>query len=53
MEGAYQYEADNREPGIGNRQLVPFPYLRKRLGYLKTVKSAPGNREQGTGIISI
>ena len=38
---------------LGNRQLVPFPYLRKRLGYSKTVKSAPGYWEPGTGIISI
>ena len=37
----------NRESGTGNWFLVP--YLRKRLGYFKTVKSETGNREPGTG----
>ena len=54
MEGAYinmKLIIGNRESGTGNWFLVP--YLRKRLGYSKTVKSAPGYREPGTGIISI
>ena len=54
MEGAYinmKLIIGNRESGPGNWLLVP--YLRKRLGYFKTVKSAPGNRESGTGIISM
>ena len=54
MEGAYinmKLIGGNRESGTGNWFLVS--YLRKRLGYFKTVKSAPGNREPGTGIISI
>ena len=37
----------NRESGTGNWFLVP--YLSKRLGYFKTVKSETGNREPGTG----
>ena len=54
MEGAYinmKLIIGHRESGTGNWFLIP--YLRKRLGYFKTVKSAPGNREPGTGIISI
>ena len=49
MEGAYinmKLIIGNRESGTGNWFLVP--YLRKRLGYFKTVKSAPGNRGPGT-----
>ena len=38
----------NRESGTGNWFLVP--YLRKRLGYFKTVKSETGNREPRKGI---
>ena len=48
MEGAninIQLIIRNRESGTGNWFLVP--YLRKRLGYFKTVKI--GNRESGTG----
>ena len=37
----------NRESGTGNWFLVP--YLRKRLGYFKTVKSETGNREPRKG----
>ena len=39
----------NREPGTGNWFLVP--YLRKRVGYIKTVdrEQGIGNRELGTG----
>ena len=37
----------NRESGTDNWFLVP--YLRKRLGYFKTVKSETGNREAETG----
>ena len=50
MEGAYiniQLIIGNRESGTGNWFLVP--YLRKRLGYFKTVKSERGNREPGIG----
>ena len=50
MEGAYiniKLIIGNRESGTGNKFLVP--YLRKRLGYFKTVKSETGNREPGTG----
>ena len=50
MEGAYiniQLIIGNRESGTGSCFLVP--YLRKRLGYFKTVKSETGNREPGTG----
>ena len=50
VEGAYiniQLIIGNRESGTGNWFLVP--YLRKRLGYFKTVKSETGNREPGTG----
>ena len=50
MEGAYiniKLIIGNRESGIGNWFLVP--YLNKRLGYFKTVKSETGNREPGTG----
>ena len=36
----------NRESETGNLFLVP--YLRKRLGYFKTVKSETGNRERET-----
>ena len=36
----------NRESGTGNWFLVP--YLKKRLGYFKTVKSETGNREPET-----
>ena len=36
----------NRESGTGNRFLVP--YLKKPLGYFKTVKSETGNREPET-----
>ena len=36
----------NRESGTGGRFLVP--YLRKRLGHFKTIKSETGNREPGT-----
>ena len=53
VEGAYiniKLTIGNRESGTGNWFLVP--YLRKRLGYFKTVKSAPGNREPGTRIFS-
>ena len=50
VEGAYiniKLIIGNREPGTGNWFLVP--YLKKRLGYFKTVKSETGNREPGTG----
>ena len=50
MEGAYinrKLIIGNRESGTGNWFLVP--YLRKRLGYFKPVKSETGNREPGTG----
>ena len=50
VEGAYiniKLIIGNRESGTGNWFLVP--YLRKRLGYFKTVKSETGNREPGTG----
>ena len=50
MEGAYiniKLIIGNRESGSGNWFLVP--YLKKRLGYFKTVKSETGNRESGTG----
>ena len=46
MEGAYiniKLIIANRESGTGNWFLVP--YLKKRLGYFKTVKSETGNRE--------
>ena len=49
MEGAYiniQLIIGNRESESGNWFLVP--YLRKRLGYFKTVKSERGNREPET-----
>ena len=49
MEGAYiniKLIIGNRESGTGNRFLVP--YLRKRLGYYKTVKSETENREPET-----
>ena len=39
----------NRESGTGNWFLVP--YLRKRLGYFKTVKSETGNREPETSFL--
>ena len=45
MEGAFinmKLIIGNRESGTGNWFLVP--YLRKRVGYIKTV-----DREQGTG----
>ena len=50
VEGAYiniKLIIGNRESETGNWLLVP--YLRKRLGYFKTVKSETGNREPGTG----
>ena len=50
VEGAYiniKLIIGNRESGTGNWFLVP--YLRKRLGCFKTVKSKTGDREQGTG----
>ena len=37
----------NQESGTDNWFLVP--YLRKRLGYFKTVKSESGNREPRKG----
>ena len=46
MEGAYiniKLIIGNRESGTGNWFLVP--YLRKRFGYFKTVKSETGNQE--------
>ena len=49
VEGAYiniKLIIGNRESGTGNWFLVP--YLKKRLGYFKTVKSETGNREPGT-----
>ena len=49
MEGAYinmKVIIGNRESGTGSWFLVP--YLRKRLGHFKTVKSETGNREPGT-----
>ena len=49
MEGAYiniKLIIRNRESGTGNWCLVP--YLRKRLGYFKTIKSETGNREPET-----
>ena len=49
MEGAYiniKLIIGNRESGTGNWFLVP--YLKKRLGYFKTVKSETGNRELET-----
>ena len=45
MEGAYinmKVIIGNRESGTGSWFLVP--YLRKRLGHFKTVKSETGNR---------
>ena len=48
MEGTYinmKQIIGNRESETGN--WCPFPYLRKRFGYFKTVKSAPGYREPG------
>ena len=50
VEGAYiiiKLIIGNRESGTGNWFLVP--YLKKRLGYFKTVISETGNREPGTG----
>ena len=50
MEGEYiniKLIIGNRESETGNWFLVP--YLNKRLGYFKTVKSETGNREPGTG----
>ena len=50
MKGAYiniKLIIGNRETGTGNCLLVP--YLSKRLGYFKTVKSETGNRDPGTG----
>ena len=50
VEGAYiniKLIIGNRESVTGNWFLVP--YLKKRLGYFKTVKSETGNRERGTG----
>ena len=50
VEGAYiniKLIIGNRESGTGNWFLVP--YLKKRLGYFKTVKSETGNWEPGTG----
>ena len=44
VEGAYI----NMKLRIGNRELVPFSYLSKCLGYFKTVKSETGNREPET-----
>ena len=49
MEGAninFKLLIGNQESGTGNWLLVP--YLRKRLGYFKTVKSESGNREPET-----
>ena len=49
MEGAYinmKVIIGNRESGTGSWFLVP--YLRKRLGHFKTVKSETGNWEPGT-----
>ena len=49
VEGAYiniKLIIGNRESGIGNWFLVP--YLKKRLGYFKTVKSETGDRKPGT-----
>ena len=49
MEAAYiniKLKIGNWESGTGDWFLVP--YLRKRLGYLKTVKSETGNREPRT-----
>ena len=49
MEGAYinmKVIIGNRESGTGSWLLVP--YLRKRLGHFKTVKSEFGYREPGT-----
>ena len=49
MEGAYiniKLIIGNRESGTGNWFLVP--YLKKRLGYFKTVKSETGDREPET-----
>ena len=52
MEGAFinmKLIIGNRESGTGNWFLVP--YLRKRVGYIKTVdrKQGIGNTESGTG----
>ena len=50
VEGAYikmKLRFGNRESGTVNWFLVP--YLRKRLGYFKTVKSETGNREPRKG----
>ena len=50
MEGAYisiKLIIGNWEPGTGKWFLVS--YLKKPLGYFKTVKSETGNREPGTG----
>ena len=51
MEGAFinmKLIIGNRESGTGNWFLVP--YLRKRVGYIKTVdrEQGIGNREPGT-----
>ena len=50
MEGAYiniKLLIGNRESGASNWILVP--YLKKRLGYFKIVKSETGNQEPGIG----
>ena len=56
MEGAFinmKLIIGNRESGTGNWFLVP--YLRKRVGYIKTVdrEQGIGNREPGTSSLSL
>ena len=52
VEGAYiNNENDNREPGNGYRELVPWflvSYISKRLGYFEPIKSETGIGEPGT-----
>ena len=56
MEGAFinmKLIIGNRESGTGNWFLVP--YLRKRVGYIKTVdrEQGIGNREPGTSSLYV
>ena len=47
----YQYKTDNREPGIGNRQLVPcslFDKTSRIFQNCKNRKRGIGNRERET-----
>ena len=42
-----KYKTDNREPGIGNRQLVPCSLFEETSRIFQNCKI--GNRESGTG----